>query len=55
MNVASGSQAHSVRGFLSGKLSKQLGLQVASFRRDGQRVYQLPASVDNSPSKGEEK
>ena len=39
---ASGWQAHSVRGFLSGKLSKQLGLPVASFRRDGERVYALP-------------
>ncbi len=37
-------QAHSVRGFLSGKLSKQLGLAVESFRRDGQRVYRLPAA-----------
>ena len=53
---ATGWQAHSVRGFLSAKVSKQLGLQVASFRRDGERVYQLPAAlVDNSPSKGEEK
>jgi hypothetical protein len=34
-------QAHSVRGFLSGKVSKQLGLPVESFRRDGQRVYRL--------------
>lgn len=52
---ATGWQAHSVRGFLSAKVSKQLGLQVASFRRDGQRVYQLPGLVDNGPSKGEEK
>ena len=42
---ASGWQAHSVRGFLSGKLSKQLGLPVASFRRDGERVYALPSSA----------
>src|SRR4051794_32466648 len=36
-------QAHSVRGFLSGKNSKQLGLPVESFRRDDERVYRLPA------------
>ena len=36
-------QAHSVRGFLSGKISKQLGLPVESFRRDDERVYRLPA------------
>jgi len=38
---ATGWQAHSVRGFLSGKLSKQLGLRVESSRREGQRVYAL--------------
>ena len=37
-------QAHSVRGFLSRKLSKQSGLQLASFRRDGERVYALQAA-----------
>ena len=37
-------QAHSVRGFLSRKVSKQLALPVESFRRDGQRVYRLPAA-----------
>ena len=37
-------QAHSVRGFLSGKVSKQLALRVESFRRDGHRVYRLPAA-----------
>ena len=37
-------QAHSVRGFLSGKVSKQLALPVESFRRDGQRVYRLRAA-----------
>jgi hypothetical protein len=37
-------QAHSVRGFLSGKVSKQLALPVESFRRDGERVYRLPAA-----------
>ncbi len=37
-------QAHSVRGFLSGKVSKQLALPVESFRRDGSRVYRLPTA-----------
>lgn len=32
-------QAHTVRGFLSRKVSKKLGLRVDSFRRDGERVY----------------
>lgn len=36
-------QAHSVRGFLSAKVSKHLGLPLESFRRDGERVYRLPA------------
>ena len=36
-------QAHSVRGFLSGKVSKHLGLPLESFKRDGERVYRLPA------------
>jgi hypothetical protein len=39
-------QAHSVRGFLSGKVSKRLGLQLYSFRRDGERVYALQPIVD---------
>ena len=37
-------QAHSVRGFLSGKVGRQLALPVESFRRDGQRVYRLPTT-----------
>jgi hypothetical protein len=41
---ATGWQAHSVRGFLSGRVSKQLSLPVESFRRDGKRVYRLPAA-----------
>jgi Protein of unknown function (DUF3489) len=32
-------QAHTVRGFLSRKVSKSLGLPIDSFRRDGERVY----------------
>jgi hypothetical protein len=38
---ATGWQAHSIRGFLSGTVSKRLGLHVDSFRRDGERVYAL--------------
>lgn len=39
---ASGWQAHSVRGFLSGAVSKRLGMPVDSSKRDGgQRVYRL--------------
>jgi hypothetical protein len=40
-------QAHSVRGFVSGKITKDLGLAVKSFRRGGERVYAL---VTTSPS-----
>ena len=36
---ATGWQAHSVRGFISGQLGKKMGLRVRSFQRDGQRVY----------------
>ena len=42
---ATGWQAHSVRGFLSRKVSKELGLRLESLRRDGKRVYCLPAPV----------
>ena len=39
---ATGWQAHSVRGFLSAALSKKMGLEVASAKRDdGQRVYRI--------------
>ena len=39
--AATGWQAHSVRGFISGHLVKKLGLRVKSFRRDGERVYAI--------------
>ena len=40
---ATGWQAHSVRGFISGTLGKKMGLTVASAKReDGQRSYNLP-------------
>ena len=39
---ATGWQAHSVRGFISGTLGRKMGLSVESSRReDGQRVYRL--------------
>src|SRR4051794_5657875 len=38
---ATGWQAHSVRGFLSRKISAELGIAVESFRRDGERVYRI--------------
>jgi Protein of unknown function (DUF3489) len=37
-------QAHTVRGFLSRKVSKSLGLRVDSFRRDGERVYAIQSA-----------
>ena len=39
---ATGWQAHSVRGFISGYVGKKLGLRVQSVKRDGERVYSLP-------------
>jgi uncharacterized protein DUF3489 len=39
--VATGWQAHSVRGFISGQLGKKMGLRVRSFQRDGERVYAI--------------
>lgn len=42
ITAATGWQAHSVRGFLSGTVKKKLGLAVKSERRDnGDRVYSL--------------
>src|SRR5947208_15976352 len=34
-------QAHSVRGFLSGAVGKQMGLQLKNFDRSGERAYQV--------------
>jgi Protein of unknown function (DUF3489) len=39
--VATGWQAHSVRGFISGQLTKKMRYKVRSFTRDGQRVYSI--------------
>jgi len=38
---ATGWQAHSVRGFLSGTLGKKMGLKLDSAKRDGERVYSI--------------
>ena len=39
---ATGWQAHSVRGFLSGTLRKKMGLKIESTKRgDGERVYSI--------------
>ena len=46
LREATGWQAHSVRGFLSGKLSKQLGLTIQSLRKDGERVYALQPAAE---------
>jgi hypothetical protein len=46
-----GWQAHSIRGFISRKLSKQMGLEISSFRRDGERVYGLaPTQTQDTTS-----
>ena len=42
--IATGWQAHSVRGFISGQLTKKMGLKVRSFKRDGERVYSIRSS-----------
>lgn len=39
--AATGWQAHSVRGFISGQLVKKLGLRVKSLRHQGERIYAI--------------
>ena len=41
MVEATGWQAHSVRGFLSGALKKKAGLDLQSTKEDGRRVYRI--------------
>jgi hypothetical protein len=41
MTSASGWQAHSVRGAMSGAIGKKLGLNVVSEKVDGGRVYRI--------------
>ncbi len=40
---ATGWQAHSVRGFLSGTLKRKQGLTIVSEKRDRVRRYRIPA------------
>ena len=39
--TATGWQAHSVRGFISGQLATKMRLKVKSVKRDGERVYTI--------------
>jgi hypothetical protein len=39
--AATGWQAHSVRGFISGQVTKKMRLKIKSFKRDGERVYSI--------------
>jgi hypothetical protein len=41
LSEATGWQAHSVRGYLSGTLKKKLGLTLISAKEDGGRRYRL--------------
>jgi Protein of unknown function (DUF3489) len=38
---AAGWQPHSMRGFLSGTVSKKMGLRLESFKRDDQHAYRI--------------
>jgi Protein of unknown function (DUF3489) len=44
---ATGWQQHSVRGFLSGVVRKNLGLALLSVKTDGERIYRIPAERTN--------
>jgi hypothetical protein len=44
--VATGWQAHSVRGAIAGAVKKKLGLDVVSAKVEGIRVYRISAPVD---------
>ena len=39
--AATGWQAHSIRGLISAQITGKLGLQVDSFKREGERVYRI--------------
>jgi hypothetical protein len=45
MMEATGWQAHSVRGAISGAIKKTLGLEVTSERTDAGRIYRIAAEV----------
>ena len=47
LQKATGWQPHSIRGFLSGTLKKQMGLNVISEKvEDGERRYRIDEKVD---------
>ena len=50
--AATGWQAHSVRGFISGQLTKKMGLKVRSFKRDGERVYSVRSQSEHPTKPG---
>ena len=45
MMAATGWQAHSVRGAMSGAIKKNLGLAVTSQKTEAGRIYRIPAEV----------
>jgi len=50
MMTATGWQAHSVRGAMSGALKKKLGLAILSEKKDGERVYRIAAQEPGAPA-----
>ncbi len=46
MTAATGWQAHSVRGAMSGAIKKKLGLTILSEKSEGRRIYRIPASAE---------
>jgi hypothetical protein len=36
-----GWKSHSIRGFISAQLSKRMGFQIQSFKRNGERIYRI--------------
>lgn len=47
LSEATGWQAHSLRGYLSGTLKKQLGLTLDSSKGEGGRRYRLTEAVNS--------